>query len=64
MKQLLYKTARHPKTGKLWVMGYCGGGKYMAMYEVSNQTQADELIKRDLMALKAEKNEINNWNLK
>jgi len=43
MRVAQYKTAKHPQTGKLWIVGYCGGGYYMPIKEV-NKDAKQEII--------------------
>lgn len=59
-----YKTARHPKTKKLWIVGYCGGGYYMAIKQVDNEAVANQEIKYLLMAEESQKRELATWNMK
>jgi hypothetical protein len=54
MKQ--YITAKHPKTGKLWIMGYCGDRYYVPIREVRKNAK-DEIIHL-LKAEQSAKNEL------
>lgn len=36
-----YITVKHPKTGKLWIMGHCGGGQYVQIREVVSDAKKE-----------------------
>ena len=59
MKRSEYKTARHPETGKLWIVGHCGNGHYIPIREVEGnaKTEIIHLMRAEVAA----KNELKQW---